>query len=111
MNEMDRSRRMARRTMAWLSFGLLMAEAVALLLGVFLGGPLFAANMAAASPVINGVLWSQVAIIAGYLGVSLTEALKRGAAFQATAAPVKPEPKKEDAKPVSREHGPAAEGE
>ena len=77
MEELDRGRRLARRRMGWLAFLSLMAEAAALTLGVFIGGPLFATNLTAASAVLIGLFWAQAAIVGAYLGVSLTEALKK----------------------------------
>lgn len=77
MEDLDRGRRLARRRMGWLAFSALMIEAAALLAGVFLGGPLFAANLTAAAPVLTGLFWAQAALVGAYLGVSLTEALKR----------------------------------
>lgn len=75
--DLDRGRRLARRLMAWGFFVALQAEAAALMVGVFLGGPDFAENLAAASPVLIGLFWAQAAGLGAYLGVSLTEALKR----------------------------------
>lgn len=77
MEEMDRSRRLARRRMGWLSFLALLVEAGILMGGVFLAGPTFAANLAAAAPILVGLFWAQAAVVGAYLGVSLTEALKR----------------------------------
>src|SRR3546814_4422881 len=74
---LDRGRRLARRRMAWISFLALLVEAGALLAGVFVGGPIFATNMAAVAPALTGLFWAQTAIVGAYLGVSLTEALKR----------------------------------
>lgn len=77
MDDLDRTRRLARRRMAWLSFTALLIEAGVLLGGVFLAGPVFAANLAAAAPILTGLFWAQAAIVGAYLGVSLTEALKK----------------------------------
>lgn len=77
MEEMDRSRRLARRRMAWISFLALLFESGAILAGVFLGGPLFATNLTAAAPVLIGMFFAQAGIVGAYLGASLTEALKR----------------------------------
>jgi hypothetical protein len=77
MDDIEKGRRLARRRMGWLSFSALLIEAAVLLLGVFIGGPVFAANLKAASPVLMGIFWAQAAIVGAYLGVSLTEALKR----------------------------------
>lgn len=74
---LDKGRRLARRRMAWISFAALLAEAAALLAGVFLGGPIFATNLTAAAPILTGLFWAQAALVGAYLGVSLTEALKR----------------------------------
>jgi hypothetical protein len=75
--KLDRGRRLARRLMGWFSFGALLVEAMALLAGVFLGGPTFVANVTATAPVLVGLFWVQAAIVGAYLGISLTEALKR----------------------------------
>lgn len=77
MEELDRGRRLARRRMAWIAFLALMLEAGAITAGLFLGGPLFAANVTAASTVLVGLFWAQAAVVGAYLGVSLTEALKK----------------------------------
>ena len=76
-NELDRGRRIARRRMAWIAFLALTAEASGLTLGLFFGGPLFAVNITAASAVLIGLFWAQAALVGAYLGVSLTEALKK----------------------------------
>ena len=76
-NELDKGRRLARRRMGWTSFTVLMVEAAVILIGVFVGGPLFATNLKAAAPILTGLFWAQAAIVGAYLGVSLTEALKR----------------------------------
>jgi hypothetical protein len=75
--DLDKGRRLARRRMGWLSFSALLIEAGVLMAGVFLGGPIFATNLAAAAPILTGLFWAQAAIVGAYLGVSLTEALKR----------------------------------
>jgi hypothetical protein len=62
--------------MAWICFIALLVEAAAVLAGVFLGGPVFAANITAASTLLIGLFWTQAAIIGAYLGVSMTEAMK-----------------------------------
>lgn len=77
MDQIDISRRKARRRMAWLSFNALLVEAAVLLTGIFIGGPIFAVNLAAAAPLLTGLFWAQAAIVGTYLGVSLTEALKK----------------------------------
>ena len=77
MNDLDTGRRLARRRMGWFSFSALLIEAGVLLLGIFVGGPLFAMNLAAAAPILTGLFWAQAAIVGAYLGVSLTEALKK----------------------------------
>lgn len=77
MEEMDKKRRLARRRMAWICFTMMMAESVALLAGLFLGGPLFAANATAISPILIGLFFSQATVIGAYLGVSMAEAMKR----------------------------------
>lgn len=77
MEELESGRRLARRRMGWLSFNALLIEAAVLLAGVFLGGPIFAANLTAAAPILTGLFWAQAAIVGAYLGVSLTEALKK----------------------------------
>lgn len=74
---LNTGRRMARRRMGWLSFIALLTEAGVLLTGVFLGGPIFAANLSAAAPILTGLFWAQTAIVGAYLGVSLTEALSK----------------------------------
>ena len=74
---LDIKRRKARRRMAWLAFLALLVEAGALMSGVFLGGKLFATNMSAAGPALVGLFWAQAAIVGAYLGVSLTEKLKK----------------------------------
>ena len=75
--ELDKGRRLARRGMAWLSFTALLVEAGVLMAGTFMAGPLFAANLAAVAPILTGMFWAQAAIVGAYLGVSLTEALKK----------------------------------
>lgn len=75
--ELDRGRRISRRRMGRIAFLLLMAEAVALMCGVFVGGPLFATNIKAASTVLIGLFWAQAALVGAYLGVSLTEAMNK----------------------------------
>lgn len=75
--DLETGRRLARRRMGWLSFSFLMVEAIVILVGVFLGGPVFAANIAATSALLTGLFWAQAAIVGAYLGVSLTEALKK----------------------------------
>ncbi len=75
--KLNAGRRMARRRMGWLSFSALLIEAGALMVGVFIGGPTFAVNLAAAAPVLTGLFWAQAALVGAYLGVSLTEALKK----------------------------------
>ncbi len=77
MEDLETGRRKARRRMGWLSFNALLIEAGVITAGVFLGGPIFAANLAAAAPVLNGLFWAQAALVGAYLGVSLTEALKK----------------------------------
>lgn len=77
MEDIDTSRRLARRRMGWLSFSALLIEAAVLLAGIFLGGPIFAVNLAAAAPILTGLFWAQAAIVGAYLGVRLTEALKK----------------------------------
>ena len=77
MEALDKGRRLARRRMGWVAFCSIMIEAVALFAGVYFGGPLYAANLAAAAPIITGIIWAQAALVGAYLGVSLTEALKR----------------------------------
>jgi len=77
MEHLESGRRLARRRMGWLSFTALLVEAGVLLAGVFLGGPIFAANLTAAAPILTGLFWAQAAIVGAYLGVSLTEALKK----------------------------------
>lgn len=77
MEQIDINRRRARRRMAWLSFSALLVEAAILMTGIFIGGPIFAVNLAAASPLLTGLFWAQAAIVGAYLGVSLTEALKK----------------------------------
>ena len=64
--------------MAWICFGMMMAESVALMCGLFLGGPLFAANATAASSLIIGLFYAQALVIGAYLGISGMEAIKRG---------------------------------
>jgi hypothetical protein len=54
-----------------------MLEAGVLLLGAFIGGPAFAVNVAAVAPALTGLFWAQAAIVGGYLGVSMTEAIKK----------------------------------
>ncbi len=76
-DELDKGRRLARRGMAWLSFIALLVEAGVLLVGTFVAGPLFTANIAAVAPILTGLFWAQTAIVGAYLGVSLTEALKK----------------------------------
>jgi hypothetical protein len=56
---------------------MLMFEAAALVIGVFLGGPVFATNITAAGPVLVGLFIAQAGIVGAYLGVSLTEAMKK----------------------------------
>lgn len=75
--EFERRRRLSRRRMGQIAFAAFIGEAVALMVGVFVGGPLFAANVAAVAPVLTGLVWAQVAFIGAYLGVSLTEAMKK----------------------------------
>ena len=77
MENLDRGRRLARRRMGWTAFLSLIAELIFVLAGVIWGGPLFAANLAAASPILMGISWALAAIVGAYLGVSLTEALKK----------------------------------
>lgn len=77
MEDLDTGRRLARRRMGWLAFSALMIEAGVLMAGVFIGGPTFAVNLAAAAPILTGLFWAQAAIVGAYLGVSLTEALKK----------------------------------
>lgn len=77
MASLDAGRRLARRRMGWISFSALMIEAGVLLGGIFLGGPTFAVNLSAAAPVLTGLFWAQAALVGTYLGVSLTEALKK----------------------------------
>jgi hypothetical protein len=77
VDNLDIGRRLARRRMGWLSFTALLIEAGVLLGGVFVAGPVFAANLAAAAPILTGLFWAQAAVVGAYLGVSLTEALKR----------------------------------
>lgn len=77
MEALDRGRRLARRRMGWLAFSAVLIEGFLIMAGVFFGGPLFAANLVAASPIITGIIWAQTALVGAYLGVSLTEALKR----------------------------------
>lgn len=77
MDDLNRTRRLARRRMAWLSFIALLIEAGILMGGVFLAGPTFAANLAAAAPILTGLFWAQAALVGAYLGVSLTEAIKK----------------------------------
>lgn len=77
MVDLYKGRRLARRRMGWIAFLALIAELVFILAGVVFGGPLFAANLAAASPLLTGVSWALVAVVGAYLGVSLTEALKK----------------------------------
>lgn len=77
MKKLDSGRRLARRRMAWFSFGALLIEAAVILAGVFLGGPAFAINVKATSALLTGLFWAQAAIVGTYLGVSLTEALKK----------------------------------
>ena len=76
-NELDRGRRIARRRMGRIAFLALMAEAGVIMAGLFVGGPLFAANVKAASGLLIGLFWAQAAIVGAYLGVSLTEALNK----------------------------------
>lgn len=76
-DELNVSRRLARRRMGWISFSCLMIEAAVILIGLFLGGPIFAANIRATSALLTGLFWAQAAIVGAYLGVSLTEALKK----------------------------------
>ena len=76
-DSLDRGRRLARRRMGWTAFLALIAELVFVLGGVVFGGPLFAANLTAASPILMGLSWALAAIVGAYLGVSLTEALKK----------------------------------
>ena len=75
--DIDVQRRMARRKMGWISFVMLMAEAVVMMIGVFTGDSLFANNVRAASSILIGLFWAQAALVGAYLGVSLTEALKK----------------------------------
>jgi hypothetical protein len=63
--------------MGWWSFAAILIGQTVLLAGLFFGGPLFAANMAAIAPALSGLFWAEAAIVGAYLGVSLTEALKR----------------------------------
>lgn len=77
MEEIDKSRRLARRRMGWWAFMALLLELGVLLAGTLLGGPLFAANMAAIAPALSGLSWALAAVVGAYLGVSLTEALKK----------------------------------
>lgn len=77
MDDIERGRRLARRRMGWMSFIMLSLEACALVLGLYFGGPLFAANMAAIAPAFTGLAWAQASIVGVYLGVSLAEALKK----------------------------------
>jgi hypothetical protein len=77
MEDLDKGRRLARRRMGWTAFLALVAELIFVLVGVVYGGPLFAANLAAASPLLSGISWAFAAIVGAYLGVSLTEALKK----------------------------------
>lgn len=74
---LDTDRRIARRRMGWYSFVALLIEAGVLMAGLFVGGPLFAVNLAAAAPILTGLLWAQAAVVGAYLGVSLTEALSK----------------------------------
>ena len=76
-SDMERSRRLARRRMAWTSFAAIMIEAAVMLTGVFIGDSLFANNVRAASSILIGLFWAQAALVGAYLGVSLTEALKK----------------------------------
>ena len=77
MEEIDTTRRLARRRMGRLAFVALLAELIAIVLGLFFGGPLFAANMVAVTPVLSSISWALMAVIGAYLGVSLTEAMKK----------------------------------
>lgn len=74
---LNQGRRLARRRMAWISFAAILIEAAAILFGVFSSGSVFAANMAAAAPVLIGLFFAQAGIVGAYIGASLTEALKR----------------------------------
>lgn len=76
---LDTDRRIARRRMGWYSFVALLVEAGVMLAGLFFGGPLFAVNLVAAAPVLNGLFWAQAAVVGAYLGVSLTEAIQKPA--------------------------------
>ena len=75
--DLDISRRLSRRRMAWIAFVAILLESVVMTAGLFLGGPVFAANAQAASTVLVGLFWTQAAVIGAYLGVSMTEAWKK----------------------------------
>lgn len=77
LKNLNSGRRLARRRMAWFSFGALLIEAAVILAGVFLGGPAFAINVKATSALLTGLFWAQAAVVGAYLGVSLTETLKK----------------------------------
>ncbi len=75
--KLDAGRRLARRRMAWLSFAMMCLTLMTLLVGGGFGGPLFATNMAAIAPALSGLVWAFAAIAGAYMGVSLTETLKK----------------------------------
>jgi len=77
MEEMEKDRRLARRRMGWGAFSVIMIQGALLVAGTFFGGPMFAANIAATTPLLISLLWAEVALVGVYLGASLTEALKK----------------------------------
>jgi hypothetical protein len=74
---MEVGRRLARRRLGIASFGLLAAEAGALTFGLFYGGEVFSTNIKAAETLLLGLFWTQTVIVMTYLGVSVTEAIKK----------------------------------
>lgn len=74
--DLDRSRRLARRKMAWISFSVVVGYAIVILAGLLLGPATFAAGLATASGILTTIMGAFVAIILGYLGASAYEAVR-----------------------------------
>lgn len=75
--KLESGRRLARRRMGWLAFSLLGVEFIALMCGILWGDEAFRLNLAAAAPALTGLSWALMGVVGAYLGVSLTEALKK----------------------------------
>ena len=74
--DLGRSRRLARRKMAWISFSVLVGYAIVILAGLLFGPASFAAGLAVASGILTMIMGAFVAIILGYLGASAYEAVR-----------------------------------